>query len=185
MAKKCLAGEVVNISRPETGWWFGCHQFYFPRNIGLLSSSQLTYSYFSEGWVYTHPPGNLESGDQLVSQFQTHWIQISRDGQHVDVKRETSGSPEAKSTCFIPGPRNTSGITTQLFLARLQLSNCNIRTQDSKLQSRSSVVTLKGTLDQMFHFFSDADGLQPWWTLQYFSFQTWLSISSISVCLKV
>ena len=30
----------------------GCHQLYFPRNIGLLSSSQLTNSYFSEGWVY-------------------------------------------------------------------------------------------------------------------------------------
>ena len=25
-----------------SAWWFGCHQFYFPRNIGLISSSQWT-----------------------------------------------------------------------------------------------------------------------------------------------
>ena len=30
----------------KSGWWFGCHQFYFPRNSGLISSSQLTNSYF-------------------------------------------------------------------------------------------------------------------------------------------
>ena len=35
------------------GWWFGCHQFHFPRNIGFRSSSQLTNSYFSEGWPKT------------------------------------------------------------------------------------------------------------------------------------
>ena len=29
-----------------TGWWFGCHQFYFPIYLGM-SSSQLTNSYFS------------------------------------------------------------------------------------------------------------------------------------------
>ena len=28
----------------------GCHEFYFPINIGFMSSSQLTKSYFSEGW---------------------------------------------------------------------------------------------------------------------------------------
>ena len=33
-----------------SGWWFGCHEFYFPINIGLRLSSQLTKSYFSEGW---------------------------------------------------------------------------------------------------------------------------------------
>ena len=38
------------------GWWFGCHQFYFPRNIGLRLWSQLTNSYFSEGWP-NHQPG--------------------------------------------------------------------------------------------------------------------------------
>ena len=32
-----------------TGWWFGCHFWHFPRNIGFLSSSQLTKSSFSEG----------------------------------------------------------------------------------------------------------------------------------------
>ena len=30
-----------------SGWWFGCHEFDFPINIGLLSSSQLTNSYVS------------------------------------------------------------------------------------------------------------------------------------------
>ena len=35
-------------NQPPTisGWWFGCHQFYFPINIGLLSSSQLTFTFF-------------------------------------------------------------------------------------------------------------------------------------------
>ena len=28
----------------STGWWFGCHFWHFPRNIGFLSSSQLTKS---------------------------------------------------------------------------------------------------------------------------------------------
>ena len=40
-----------------TGWWFGCHQFgIFPEILGI-SSSQLTNSYFSEGWL-NHQPGN-------------------------------------------------------------------------------------------------------------------------------
>ena len=47
----------------ETGWWFGCHEFYFPINIGFMSSSQLTKSYFSEGWPW---PTNQES---LAAQF--------------------------------------------------------------------------------------------------------------------
>ena len=25
---------------PFGGWWFGCHQFYFPMNIGFMSSSR-------------------------------------------------------------------------------------------------------------------------------------------------
>ena len=40
-----------------TGWWFGCHEFYFPINIGLRLSSQLTNSYFSEGWPNHQPDG--------------------------------------------------------------------------------------------------------------------------------
>ena len=39
-------------------WWFGCHQCYFPINIGLRLSSQLTKSYFSEGWPW---PTNQKS----------------------------------------------------------------------------------------------------------------------------
>ena len=38
------------------GWWFGCHQFYFPRNIGCLSSSQLTNSIIFQDGVFPQPP---------------------------------------------------------------------------------------------------------------------------------
>ena len=40
-----------------SGWWFGCHQFYLPRNIGFMSSSQLNpiLSYVSEGWPNHQP----------------------------------------------------------------------------------------------------------------------------------
>ena len=44
---------IKMIEDSQAGWWFGCHQFYFPINIGFLSSSQLTKSYFSEGWRKT------------------------------------------------------------------------------------------------------------------------------------
>ena len=37
--------------KSPSGWWFGCHQFYFPIQLGI-SSSQLTNSYFSEGWPW-------------------------------------------------------------------------------------------------------------------------------------
>ena len=42
----------------KSGWWFGCHQFYFPRNSGLISSSQLTNSYFLQrgGRQVAHAP---------------------------------------------------------------------------------------------------------------------------------
>ena len=44
---------VVCLSIKLAGWWFGCHQFYFPINIGNFKSSQLTSSYSSEGWRKT------------------------------------------------------------------------------------------------------------------------------------
>ena len=50
----------------RTGWWFGCHQFYFPINIGWISSSQLTNLYFSEGWL-NHQPENHQT--ELGKQF--------------------------------------------------------------------------------------------------------------------
>ena len=38
-----------------SGWWFGCHQFgIFPEILGI-SSSQLTFSDFSEGWPNHQP----------------------------------------------------------------------------------------------------------------------------------
>ena len=56
-----LAIEIVEIPMKKmvTGGWFGCHLDYFPRNIGLLSSSQLTHTYFSEGWPNHQPDGDF------------------------------------------------------------------------------------------------------------------------------
>ena len=51
----CL--PLITTGKWWSGWWFGCHFLNFPINIGFLSSSQLTKSYFSEGWVYNHQPG--------------------------------------------------------------------------------------------------------------------------------
>ena len=46
------SGDVLVI---YAGWWFGCHQFgIFPEILGM-SSSQLTNSYFSEGWPNHQP----------------------------------------------------------------------------------------------------------------------------------
>ena len=51
-----------------TGWWFGCHEFYFPRNIGNFCHhpNWRTPSFFRTGWgktttkqksrVLNHPP---------------------------------------------------------------------------------------------------------------------------------
>ena len=50
-----LPRQKPNTDAKQPGWCFGCHQFYFPRNIGLHSSSQLTNSYFSEGWPNHQP----------------------------------------------------------------------------------------------------------------------------------
>ena len=36
-----------------TGWWFGCHQFYLPINIGLLIIAIDELHHFSEGWLKT------------------------------------------------------------------------------------------------------------------------------------
>ena len=50
-------GGVAFCSQPSTtAWWFlfGCHFFIFPY-LGLLSSSQVTKSYFSEGWPNHQP----------------------------------------------------------------------------------------------------------------------------------
>ena len=56
------------IAMLMNGWWFGCHEFYFPIYIGLLSSSQLTKSYFSEGWPKTTNQEWLSVGSPPSSQ---------------------------------------------------------------------------------------------------------------------
>ena len=52
-------GRLLGI---QPGWWFGCHEFSFSHILGI-SSSQLTKSYFSEGWP--RPPTSL--GIQLFA----------------------------------------------------------------------------------------------------------------------
>ena len=56
------------IHMPITGWWFGCHLDDFPINIGVMSSSQLTNSYFSEGWPWPTK--------QLWYSIHSHYIPI-------------------------------------------------------------------------------------------------------------
>ena len=53
-----------------TGWWFGCHEFYCPINIGLLSSSQWTDSYFSEG--VNQPPTSFVVKNPMWAVFKTN-----------------------------------------------------------------------------------------------------------------
>ena len=45
-------GFSIGRTNDETSdWWFGCHEFgIFPYDLGI-SSSQLTNSYFSEGFI--------------------------------------------------------------------------------------------------------------------------------------
>ena len=47
-----------------TGWWFGCHQFYFP-HINWVSNHPNWLSYFSEGWP-NHQPDRYLGIFQLV-----------------------------------------------------------------------------------------------------------------------
>ena len=62
-AAECLAGDwwiwwiwwLRHGNVTGTGWWFGCHQFYFPINIGLLIIP--IDSYFSEGWPWPSNQG--------------------------------------------------------------------------------------------------------------------------------
>ena len=50
----------------------GCHEFYFPINIGFLSSSQLTNSYFSEGWP-NHQPEAMDWEDAYWKGGSRRW----------------------------------------------------------------------------------------------------------------
>ena len=47
----------MNFVKIPSGWWFGCHQFSFPINIGNNSSSQLTIRHiFLRGVAKNHQP---------------------------------------------------------------------------------------------------------------------------------
>ena len=55
-SKRCLKNIPSGNLLP--GWWFGCHEFYFPI-IGFRLSSQLTKSYFQDGVAKNHQPGTV------------------------------------------------------------------------------------------------------------------------------
>ena len=49
--------KIPRIYQPFSGWWFGCHEFYFPINIGLLIIPiDELHHFFQRGWVYNHQP---------------------------------------------------------------------------------------------------------------------------------
>ena len=53
-----------------TGWWFGCHQLYFPIHILFMSSSQLTNSnLFQRGGPTNHQPDHLSLWMLKLCQF--------------------------------------------------------------------------------------------------------------------
>ena len=68
-----------------TGWWFGCHQFYFPRNIGLLIIL-IDELIFFRG--VAQPPTRyciviLDETQILKTYSQSsHWISFVSDGKH-------------------------------------------------------------------------------------------------------
>ena len=51
-------------ARSMSGWWWLEHDFYFSIQLGMLSS-QLTNSYFSEGW-FNHQPDVLNQEDKIT-----------------------------------------------------------------------------------------------------------------------
>ena len=61
---------LFGSDRRAPGWWFGCH-FLFSHLLGM-SSSQLTNSYFSEGWP-NHQPGDVA---WVFVSFTTTWCPI-------------------------------------------------------------------------------------------------------------
>ena len=44
LTKDFMGHIEIGTLDSKSGWWFGCHLDYFPINIGLMSSSQLTTS---------------------------------------------------------------------------------------------------------------------------------------------
>ena len=74
-------GQLGQLRSPCEGGWQGqthndwlvvcdCHEFYIPRNIGFMSSSQLTHLYFSEGWP-NHQPDDDRAFTTVV--FASCW----------------------------------------------------------------------------------------------------------------
>ena len=51
-----------------TGWWFGCHQLFFPINIGLLIIP-IDGPYFSEGFFPNHQPAYVVVNPNLCLPF--------------------------------------------------------------------------------------------------------------------
>ena len=69
--------------RSVSGWWFGCHECYFPRNIGLLSSSPLTKSIIFQRGGFKQPPTRSQTLTTLVGSFHPWYLQHLQDHSRV------------------------------------------------------------------------------------------------------
>ena len=90
-----------------SGWWFGCHQFYFPINMGFRLSSQLTNSYFSRGVALAHQPDSVLRGELWYDAEE--WSTPSRF------------DPEVREISFFPNVRDA--MNRRLPQKRQQKSN--------------------------------------------------------------
>ena len=65
-ATKTILGSTI-YGKPHivSGWWFGCHEFYFPINIGLLIIP-IDFHIFQRGSIHT------TNGDYLDELQQAH-----------------------------------------------------------------------------------------------------------------
>ena len=87
------SGRWISASCSMTGWWWLEHDWIiFPETLGM-SSSQLTNSYFSEGWLNHQPdedgevsrlPWWLPSGDVMAMEHRGNRYAQAVDGEHLD-----------------------------------------------------------------------------------------------------
>ena len=84
--EKQTEGEAQTIAvtrqdQTSSGWWFGCHQFYFPIHIGFLIIPIDALHHFSEGWLKTTNQflmlqTNLNISEHLVGGFTDRWLNL-------------------------------------------------------------------------------------------------------------
>ena len=74
---------------------FGFHFLHFPINIGFLSSSQLTKSYFSEGWPKTSNQV-LTALSLFPDLTKGVGVELSHERQQEAVKKAHAASPQVR-----------------------------------------------------------------------------------------